>query len=307
MLQGGDFTSGDGRGGESIYGAKFKDENFRLKHDKPGLLSMANAGRNTNGSQFFITTVVTSHLNGKHVVFGQVLEGMNVVKAIERQGSGSGKPSRRIKIANCGVLSDAEAKAPESKKRRATEAPTDAKHADQKVDTGKRKVFLDISIDGKAAGRITIKLFHKTVPRTAENFRALCTGERGTGTLGKPLHFKGSKFHRVIKGFMCQGGDFTAGNGTGGESIYGETFADENFKYTHNKPGMLSMANAGRNTNGSQFFITTVTCPNLDGVHCVFGKVVAGMDVVRRIERLPTNEEDEPRQEVLIADCGQLE
>ena len=152
-----------------------------------------------------------------------------------------------------------------------------------------------------------MKLFSKTVPKTAENFRALCTGEKGKGpTTNKPLHFKGCKFHRVIKSFMLQGGDFQYGNGTGGESIYGGEFADENFKYTHNKPGMLSMANAGKNTNGSQFFITTVATPHLDGVHVVFGKVVSGMDVVTRIENLPVNGDDEPRSRVVIADCGQL-
>jgi len=167
------------------------------------------------------------------------------------------------------------------------------------------KVFFDMSIGGKPAGRIVMELFSDDVPKTADNFRALCTGEKGMGQSGKPLHFKGSAFHRVIPQFMCQGGDFTAGNGTGGESIYGESFKDENFKHKHTGPGFLSMANRGAHTNGSQFFLTTVATPWLDGKHVVFGKVVEGMDVVKSIEAVGSPS-GATRQPVKIEDSGQL-
>ena len=167
------------------------------------------------------------------------------------------------------------------------------------------KVFFDITIGNDAAGRIVMELRADVVPETAENFRALCTGENGAGQSGKPLHYKGSGFHRVITDFMCQGGDFTNGNGTGGESIYGAKFADENFQLKHTEPGLLSMANAGPGTNGSQFFLTTVATPWLDGKHVVFGVVVEGMDVVRAMEA-QGSQSGQTKQPIVITDCGQL-
>ena len=151
------------------------------------------------------------------------------------------------------------------------------------------KVFFDITIGGAAAGRITMELYAADVPKTSENFRALCTGEKGVGKSGKPLHFKGSGFHRVIPDFMAQGGDFTRGNGTGGESIYGGEFDDENFKHKHTGRGVLSMANAGPGTNGSQFFLCFVDTPHLNGAHVVFGKVCDGWDVLDKIEKNPVD------------------
>lgn len=166
-------------------------------------------------------------------------------------------------------------------------------------------MFLDITIGGAYRGRLVLLLYADTVPKTAENFRALCTGEKGLASTGQPLHYKGSSFHRVIKGFMIQGGDFTNGDGTGGESIYGDKFADENFKIKHTTGGLLSMANAGPGTNGSQFFITSGPTGHLDGKHVVFGRVLEGFDTVfRAIEESPKDSKDRPLQPVLIADCG---
>merc|ERR1711988_1558330 len=169
---------------------------------------------------------------------------------------------------------------------------------------GNPEVFFDMTVGGASAGRLVFELYADTVPKTAENFRCLCTGEKGRGKSGKNLHFKGSAFHRIIPGFMCQGGDFTKGNGTGGESIYGAKFKDENFKLKHNEPFLLSMANAGPNTNGSQFFITTEATPWLDGKHTVFGCVVDGHSTVKAMERCGTDS-GKPRAKVVISDCGQ--
>lgn len=167
------------------------------------------------------------------------------------------------------------------------------------------KVFFDVSIGDAPAERITFELFNDVVPKTAENFRALCTGEKGVGKQGVPLHFKGSKFHRIIPEFMIQGGDFTRHNGTGGESIYGMKFKDENFDLKHTGPGCLSMANAGPNSNGSQFFICTVDTPWLDGGHVVFGQVTDGMSVVKKVEKIGSRS-GAPSKTVTIADCGEL-
>ena len=168
------------------------------------------------------------------------------------------------------------------------------------------RVFFDVAIGERPAGRIEMQLFASVCPKTCENFRCLCTGEKGVGGSGKALHYEGSTFHRVIPSFMCQGGDFTRGNGTGGESIYGAKFADEWEKgVVSHEPMVLSMANAGRDTNGSQFFLTTAPTPHLDGKHVVFGKVVAGEKVVRAVEAVGSRS-GATSQAVRIVGCGQL-
>lgn len=168
------------------------------------------------------------------------------------------------------------------------------------------KVFFDLTANGAPKGRVVFQLFDDVVPKTAENFRALATGEKGVSQLGHKLTYKGSGFHRVIKNFMCQGGDFTNGDGTGGESIYGEKFEDENFQLQHDRPFLLSMANAGPGTNGSQFFITTTPTPHLNGKHVVFGEVIQGKSIVRQLERCEKGENDKPKEDWVIADSGEL-
>ena len=167
-------------------------------------------------------------------------------------------------------------------------------------------VFFDVTVGNSQPMRIEMELFSDVVPKTAENFRALCTGEKGVGKSGKPLHFKGSSFHRVINEFMAQGGDFTRGNGTGGESIYGEKFEDENFKIPHQGRGTLSMANAGKNTNGSQFFLCFIKTTWLDGKHVVFGQVTPStIGVLDKLEAVGS-QSGQTKQPCVIVDCGQL-
>ncbi|UJR35210.1 hypothetical protein I4U23_027977 [Adineta vaga] len=168
-----------------------------------------------------------------------------------------------------------------------------------KKDVPRSKCFFDVNVENKPLGRITFQLYNDVVPKTAENFRVLCTGDKGFG-------YKNSTFHRVIPKFMLQGGDFERNDGRGGYSIYGKKFADENFQIKHEKAGLLSMANSGKNTNGSQFFITTESTPWLDGKHVVFGEVVDGMDTVKKIEALGS-QSGQTQKKITIADCGELD
>eukprot|EP00939_MAST-03C_sp_MAST-3C-sp1_P001222 g1222.t1 len=313
MIQGGDITRGNGTGGESIYGRTFRDENFKMRHTEPGLLSMANSGKHTNGSQFFITTVVTPWLDRKHVVFGKVVQGMDIVRKMERCGSESGKTKKPVRIYDCGELtSKKRSKRDEDEtndgnpilEKSSTESPQSLKKAKTSDDRTLPRVFFEIDSQSGPLGRIDFELRSDVVPKTAENFRALCTGEKGIGQTGKKMSFEKCPFHRVIPGFMIQGGDITKGNGTGGESIYGRTFKDENFKLKHRGPGLLSMANAGKDTNGSQFFITTAKTKWLNKKHVVFGKVVKGMSVVRALENLGSRS-GKPTERVWISACGE--
>lgn len=173
------------------------------------------------------------------------------------------------------------------------------------AETPNPRVALDVSIGGEPAGTLVLELRADVVPRTAENFRALCTGEAGVGQSGKPLAYAGTPFHRIIPGFMVQGGDFTRHNGTGGESIYGARFPDENFELKHTGAGILSMANAGPDTNSSQFFITTAKTSWLDGRHVVFGELVEGQDVLREMDKQGSRS-GQTRTAVVLESCREL-
>jgi peptidylprolyl isomerase len=243
------------------------------------------------------------------VVFGKVIEGLDVVKKMEKCGTSSGRPLKQVRISACGEGRGPAAAPKAAGEESAQKKPaTPASAPTTQSTNGNPRVFFDITIDGAPIPRIEMELYADTVPITAENFRALCTGEKGTGRQGKPLCFKGNVFHRIISGFMCQGGDITRGNGTGGESIYGKEFKDESFKGKagkHTGVGCLSMANAGPNTNGSQFFICTAQTPWLDGKHVVFGKVVEGLDSVRRMDRCGS-QSGKPSKVVKIVNCGEV-
>ncbi|XP_033119735.1 peptidyl-prolyl cis-trans isomerase B-like [Anneissia japonica] len=284
MMQGGDFLTDDGTGSTSIYGKYFDDENFDLKHHDAGWVAMANAGPNTNGHQFYIITKPAEWLNGRNVVFGKVVEGMDTVdKMADVKTDSKQKPVQDI------VITDS----------RVVDSSAQVSYDDGEVDAlVTKEAYMDISIGGEAVGRIVIGLCEKIAPRTIKNFEAFLTNP----TIKEG--YKGSIFHRVIADFMIQGGDFLEGNGYGFTSIYGEVFDDENFKLKNYGAGWVGMANKGVNTNGSQFYITTVKTPWLDGKHVVFGKVLEGMDVVRAIESNPTGEKDKPIKEVVIEDCG---
>ena len=167
------------------------------------------------------------------------------------------------------------------------------------------RVFMDISVDGSLIGKLIIELYADKVPRTAENFRMLCTGEKGVGRSGAKLHYKDNKFHKIIPGFLCQAGDFIANDGSQNESVYGPKFEDENFSIAHDSRGIVSMANNGRNSNGGQFFITLRAAPWLNGKNVAFGKVVEGLDLLDKMEKAGTSSGC-IRKVVRIINCGEI-
>ncbi|MFS7932242.1 putative peptidylprolyl isomerase [Helianthus anomalus] len=288
--RGGDFENQDGTGGESVYGGCFEDENFMLSHGESGLLTMESLGKITNGSRFLILFNPQHYFDRFQVVFGRVIQGMDTLKKIELLGTPGGKPTSEVKIAECGEIKDYVV----------------IKNNAKEISKKNPWVFLDLSMNESPAERIIIELFADVVPKTAENFRALCTGERGQSTTGTSLKYEGLKFHRIIKGFAAQGGDISQQYGkTGGESIYGEPFEDEDYKLDFSEPGMLCMATRGPNTNESQFCITFKPLPHLNGRKVAFGRVIKGMETVQKMDRLGTLE-GKPSGLVIITNCGQL-
>lgn len=357
IIQGGDIINHDGTSGESIYGSSFSDENFVMKHDAAGILSMANAGPDTNGSQFFITTVPTAWLDGKNVVFGRIVEGMYTMKEIEKVGTKGGKPKRLVMITNCGIrrkakvestsrtgtpsrtprtsTSSKRANSSSSRRRRSdsgrrvssstsrasrsktprtssgTRTPKSkgkrsSSSAASKKERSRSKVFMEFSMDDEPLGRIVIELRNDLVPKTADNFKALCTGEHGHG-------YQGSRIHRIYHDFLIQGGDTTSENGRGGRSSFSTSeddpgfFDNENFSLSHSEPGIISMANSGPGTNSSQFMILLKGYTKLDGKNVAFGKVIEGLDILQDMNAFCVSRDDPtPTRHFMITACGQL-
>ncbi|KAL8157508.1 uncharacterized protein LOC141674195 [Apium graveolens] len=287
VLGGDIINKSDYSKGESIYGDNFDIEKSVKRPDKPGTLTM-NTGRTGagNGSHFIISTKDSPFLKQYYPnIFGQVVSGLDVLNAITTTPTNSNVPTKLVIIADCGQLINGTAYG-------------------QNMTP---EVFFDIAIGGTSSGRIIIKLFYDITPITAQNFRALCTGTKGISkTSGKPLHYKGSSFHRIIPGVMCHGGDFTLYDGSGGESVHGsDKFLSENFVKKHTGPGILSMVNTDKGADGSQFFICTTKTDWLDGKQVAFGEVVQGMDIVKAMEDvgLPDGSTTTP---VTIVDCGEI-
>ncbi|MFS7932563.1 putative peptidylprolyl isomerase [Helianthus anomalus] len=280
-------------GGESIYGECYDvDENFFVPHCEAGMLTMASRGRNKYGSCFYLLFNHLYYLDGFCVVFGKVIKGMDIVKRIELLGTPGGKPTSEVKIEECGEIKDF----------------VDIKNNVKEMSKKNPWVFLDLSMNGSSAETIVIELYADVVPKTAENFRALCTGENGVSVTGTPLNYKGVKFHRISKGFGAQGGDISQKySPPGGESIYGKTFEDESSNLSFTEAGMLFMASHGpKNTIGCRFCITFKPLPYLNGRHVVFGKVIKGMEIVQKMDQFGTSE-GTPSGLVQITNCGELQ